>query len=114
MTEEKILITTQDHPVGYTITATHGLVRGNTVRSRNLGSNFLSGLKTMVGGEITGLTKLITESRDEAVDRLIDHAKEQGANAIVGMRFITTEVGASCSEILAYGTAVTISKNTES
>jgi uncharacterized protein YbjQ (UPF0145 family) len=105
------LITTQDQPIGYTIQETLGLVRGNTVRSRNAGSNFLSGLKSMVGGEITGFTKLITQSREEAINRLVEHAKERGANAVVGMRFITTEVGTTCSEILAYGTAVKLDKN---
>jgi uncharacterized protein YbjQ (UPF0145 family) len=111
---DDFIITTQDQPAGYTISDTLGLVRGNTVRSRNIGSNFLSGLKSIVGGEISGFTKLITESREEAIRRLVEHAKERGANAVVGMRFITTEVGQTCSEILAYGTAVKMEKKTSS
>ncbi len=107
---DDFIITTQDQPAEYTITETLGLVRGNTVRSRNIGSNFLSGLKSIVGGEISGFTKLITESREEAISRLVEPAKQRGANAVVGMLFITTEVGQTCSEILAYGTAVKMEK----
>ena len=112
MRMDDFILTTQDHPAEYNITETLGLVRGNTVRSRNIGSNFLSGLKSMVGGEVSGFTKLITKSREEAIHRLVEHAKERGANAVVGMRFVTTEVGQTCSEILAYGTAVKIEKKT--
>ena len=110
MQTDDFIITTQDQPAEYTITETLGLVRGNTVRSRNVGSNLLSGFKSLVGGEISGYTKLITQSREEAIQRLIEHAKERGANAVVGMRFITTEVAQTCSEILAYGTAVKMKK----
>jgi uncharacterized protein YbjQ (UPF0145 family) len=110
MNENDILITTQDNPAEYTITKTLGLVRGTTVRSRNIGSNLLSGLKSMVGGELRGLTKLISESREHAINRMKEHAVSLGANAVVGTRFITTEVNQMSSEILAYGTAVVIEK----
>jgi uncharacterized protein YbjQ (UPF0145 family) len=111
MSNDEILLSTQDHPVGYTITETLGLVRGNTVRSRNIGRNFLAGLKTIVGGEITQWTKAVEESRDQALARLVEHAKAQGANAVVGLRFITSEVGQAASEILVYGTGVKVTKS---
>ena len=112
MTDSNILLSTQGQLSDYKITKTLGLVRGNTVRSRNVGRNFLANLKTVLGGEVREWTKAVEESRDQAIERLIEHAQEMGADAVVGLRFITTEVGAngSASEILAYGTAVKTAK----
>jgi uncharacterized protein YbjQ (UPF0145 family) len=103
-----MLISTQDQFVDHTITKTFGLVRGNTVRSRNIARNIIGNLRTLVGGEIHEFTKVIAESREQALDRMIEEAKQLGANAIVGVRFVSSEVDERCSEILAYGTAVLI------
>lgn len=105
-----IIITTQDQFSDHVIEKTLGLVRGNTVRSRNIGRNLLGGLRTIVGGEIPEFTKAIAESREQALDRMIQHANEMGADAIVSVRFITAEVGQICSEVMVYGTAVKLKK----
>lgn len=102
----KMSITTQDNFSEFTIEKTLGLVRGNTVRSRNVARNFLAGFRTVFGGEIPEYTKAVAESREQALDRMIDHATEMGADGIVAIRFITTEVGETCSEVMVYGTAV--------
>jgi len=102
----EIIISTQDQIENYQITQTHGLVRGNTVRSRNAARNFIGSLRTIVGGEIPEFTKVLAESREQALDRLREHVKEVGGNAVVAVRIDTAEVGQNCSEILAYGTAV--------
>jgi uncharacterized protein YbjQ (UPF0145 family) len=85
---------------------TFGLVRGNTVRARNIGRDLLAVLKNMVGGEIEEYSKLMGESRDQALDRMSANAKELGANAVVDMRFMTSFIMGAASEILAYGNAV--------
>ena len=83
-----------------------GLVRGNTIRARHVGKDVVAGLRNIVGGEITEYTKLMGESREQAVDRMIAQAQALGADAIIGVRFTTSMVMAQASEILAYGTAV--------
>lgn len=88
------------------IVETLGAVRGNTIRARHMGHDFVAGLQQIVGGEIKGYTKMISESRDEATRRMVENAKEMGADAIVGVRYTSSDVMASASEILAYGTAV--------
>jgi uncharacterized protein YbjQ (UPF0145 family) len=103
---QKIIMTTQDQLVDHQIEKTLGLVRGNTVRSRNVVSNFIAALRTIIGGEISELTQAVNESRDEALKRLEEHAIELGADAVVGVRFVSSELGQSCSEIMAFGTAV--------
>ncbi len=85
-----------------------GLVRGNTIRARHFGKDMLAGLRNLVGGEIAEYTKLLGESREQAIDRMIEEAKKLGANAIVGVRFSTSEVMTHAAEILAYGTAVVV------
>ena len=86
----------------------HGLARGNTVRARNIGRDIFAGLKNIVGGEISEYTKLQADSREQALKRLEEDAIRIGANAVVNLRFTTTMVMQGCSEMLAYGTAVTI------
>jgi uncharacterized protein YbjQ (UPF0145 family) len=103
---KEILLTTQDNLAEYKIIKTLGLVRGNTVRSRNVANNMLAGIRTIFGGELPELTKAVAESREQALDRLKAHALELGADAVVCIRLITTEVGNTSSEVLAYGTAV--------
>lgn len=101
-----IIVSTQDFLCDKKITKTLGLVRGNTVRSRNVANNFIAGFRTIFGGEIPEYVKLVAESREQALDRMIHEAAGLGADAVVAVRFITSEVGSNCSEILAYGTAV--------
>jgi uncharacterized protein YbjQ (UPF0145 family) len=102
-----ILSTTFSVP-GHTATANHGLVRGNTIRARHLGRDITAGLRAIVGGEITDYTKMLAEAREQALDRMIEEARSVGANAVIGVRFTTSSVMQSASEILAYGTAVTV------
>ena len=83
-----------------------GLVRGSTVRARNFGRDFFAGLKNIIGGEITEYTKLLADSREQAIKRMTDDAARLGADAIINVRFTTSAVMQGSSEILAYGTAV--------
>ncbi|MBM4176166.1 MAG: YbjQ family protein [Ignavibacteria bacterium] len=95
---------------GHKIVKSFGIVRGNTVRARHLGKDILAGLKGMVGGEIEEYTKLMAESRDQSIDRMISNAEELGANAIVDTRFTTSMIMSLAAEILVFGTAVLIEK----
>ena len=101
-----MIITTINDVPGHEVVETLGLVRGTTVRARHLGRDIGAALKNLVGGELTEYTKLIAESREQAVDRMIREAEARGANAIVGMRFATSEVVIAAAEVVAYGTAV--------
>ena len=103
-----MLLTTTHDVAGKRIVRTIGLVRGNTIRARHLGRDFMAGLKNMIGGEITEYTKMIAESREEAMDRMIAQARENGANAVIGVRFATSEMMEHAAELLAYGTAVVV------
>ncbi|MFQ5760698.1 MAG: YbjQ family protein [Acidiferrobacterales bacterium] len=103
-----VLMTTQDELADYEITKTLGLVRGNTIRARHIGKDILAGLRTLVGGEITEYTKMLAESREQAIDRMVAEAERLGADAIVCMRFTTSPVMQGSAELLAYGTAVEI------
>src|SRR5436190_12911824 len=100
-----LIATTNDVP-GYTIEEVFGEVFGLTVRSRNLGSQIGAGFKSMLGGELKGMTKALTDSRQQVIDRMVEEAEAKGANAIVAMRFDTSEMGGNWTEICAYGTAV--------
>ena len=91
---------------GYEIEEVLGEVFGLTVRSRNLGSQIGAGLKSLVGGELRGMTKMLSEGREHAQQRLVDEAEAKGANAILAFRFDTSELGSTWTEICAYGTAV--------
>ncbi len=103
------MVTTDSMP-GMRIVAVRGLVRGNTIRARHVGNDILAGFKTLVGGEITEYTKMMGESREQALDRLRAEAVERGANAVVGLRITTSTVMAGAAEILAYGTAVVVER----
>lgn len=100
-----IVVTTDEIP-GRRITAVIGLVRGNTIRARHLGRDIAAVFKNMVGGEIDDYTKMMAESREQALDRLVAEATEKGADAIVGIRFTTTSMMQGAAELLVYGTAV--------
>ena len=103
-----MIITTTDEIPGKRIVKVFGLVRGNTIRARHAGKDILAALKNLVGGEIAEYTKLMAESREQAIDRMIDEAKRMGANAITGLRFTTSEIMGAAAELLAYGTAVLV------
>lgn len=105
---ENILVTTTHSVAGKKITRTLGLVKGNTIRARHVGHDILAGLKNIVGGEISDYTKMIAECREEALDRMVSQAVANGANAVVGVRFATSEMMEHAAELLAYGTAVVI------
>lgn len=100
-----IILTTEEIP-GRKITEVLGVVRGNTVRTRNLGVDIGAGLKNLVGGEVKNYTQMMSQSRDEAFNRMVNNAVEMGADAIIGMRFMTAMIMNGASEMLAYGTAV--------
>jgi uncharacterized protein YbjQ (UPF0145 family) len=103
-----MLIATTDAVPGKRIVKTLGLVRGNTVRARHIGSSLLAALRTIVGGEAHGYTKLLQDARDESIARMTSEAHALGANAIVGTRFVTAEIMSGTAELLAYGTAVVV------
>ena len=101
-----MIIATSSNIVGKEITKTFGVVRGNTVRARHIGKDIVAGLKTIMGGEIQEYTKLMAESREQSVDRMVEEAKALGANAILDTRFATSYIMSNVAEILVYGTAV--------
>jgi uncharacterized protein YbjQ (UPF0145 family) len=103
-----MIITTSDQVAEKTIARTIGLIRGNTIRARHVGQDFMAGLKKIVGGEISAYTEMMSEAREEAIQRIVADAKSQGANAIVGMRLATSMIMQNASEVLAYGTAVVL------
>jgi uncharacterized protein YbjQ (UPF0145 family) len=104
-----LIATTNDVP-GYTIEEVFGEVFGLTVRSRNIGSQLGAGLKSILGGELKGMTKALADSRQQVIERMVQEAEAKGANAVVAMRFDTSEMGSNWTEICAYGTAVRIRK----
>ena len=103
-----MLLTTIESIPGKRVVKVVGLVKGNTVRCRDIGHDILAGLKNMVGGEVSDYTKMIAESREEALDRMSAQAAANGANAVVCVRFATSEIMQHASELLAYGTAVVV------
>ncbi|MBW2623390.1 MAG: YbjQ family protein [Deltaproteobacteria bacterium] len=103
-----MIITTTDAIPGKKIQQTLGLVRGNTIRARHVGKDIVAGLRAVVGGEITEYTKLMAESREQAVDRMVDEARRLGANAIVATRFTTSVIMGGAAELLSFGTAVVV------
>ena len=105
-----MIITTMNDLPGYEIQEVMGEVFGLTVRARNVASQFGAGLKSLVGGELKGMTKMLAEGRQHATDRLIEEAEGKGADAIIAFRFDTSELGTTWTEICAYGTAVRIKK----
>ncbi|GHE27154.1 UPF0145 protein [Streptomyces vinaceus] len=102
-----LVVTTNDVP-GYRVERVIGEVFGLTVRSRHLGSQIGAGLKSMIGGELKGLTKTLVETRNQAMERLIEASKARGGNAVLMMRFDVTEAADVGTEVCAYGTAVVI------
>ena len=101
-----MIVTTMNDIPGYEIDEVYGEVMGLTVRSRNVGSQMGASLKSMLGGELKGMTKALVASRQEVMERMVAEAEAKGANAIIAMRFDTSEMGGIWTEICAYGTAV--------
>ncbi len=101
-----MLFVTTETIVGKEIIESLGTVRGSTVRARNIGSDFFAGLKNIVGGEISEYTKLLADAREQALQRMLDDAKKMRADAVVNVRFTTSQVMQGAAEIMAYGTAV--------
>src|SRR6478609_703324 len=105
-----MLITTMNDIPGYEVDEVFGEVFGLTVRSRNIGSQIGAGLKSILGGELKGMTKALVDSRQQVIERMVEEAEAKGGNAIVAMRFDTSEMGSNWTEICAYGTAVRVRK----
>ena len=103
-----MILTTTDQIVGKKVIETLGMVKGNTIRARAIGKDILAGFKQLIGGEIEEYTKLMGEAREQALDRMTAEAEALGANAVIEVRFSTSEVMNAAAEILAYGTAVVI------
>ena len=104
-------IVTTDTIAGYTITESLGSVIGNTIRARHLGKDISAGLRSLVGGEITEYTGMMAESREQALQRMLDRAKELNADAVIGIRFQTSMIMQGSAELLVYGTAVQLVQN---
>ena len=101
-----MIAVTSDLIPGKRIVKTFGLVRGNTIRARHVGRDIMAGLRNLVGGEIMEYTKLMAESREQAIDRMNQEVERMGANAVVGLRFTTSVIMGGAAELLSYGTAV--------
>lgn len=101
-----MMITTTNSIDGKTITQVLGYVDGSSTRARNIGSDIGAGLKSLIGGEVATYTKLLEDTRKQAIERMAQKAKEQGADAVIGVRITTSAIAQGISEILAYGTAV--------
>lgn len=101
-----MIVTSTDEIPGKKIVELLGVVRGNTVRAKNVGRDIAAGLKNLIGGEVKSYTSLLTQARDEAYNRMVNEAIGLGADAVVNVRFMTSAVSQGAAEILAYGTAV--------
>ena len=105
-----MIIVTSENIAGHTICRTLGLVRGNTIRARHVGKDIMAAFRNLVGGEVSEYTKMMAESREQALDRMLAEARSLGANAVVTVRFTTSVVMQGASELLATGTAVVVEK----
>ncbi|MDG6898562.1 MAG: heavy metal-binding domain-containing protein [Nitrososphaerota archaeon] len=114
MSSSRIPLLTSNYVPGYKVVKALGLTYGITVRSRGIGGNLMAGLRSLKGGEINEYTEMAQQARQQALDRLADHAASMGANAVVSVMFDSTEIGTTMDEIIAFGTAVVVSPATES
>lgn len=105
-----MIITTTENIPGYKITEVLGIVMGNIVKSKHIGRDIAAAFKTLAGGEIKGYTEMLTEARNNAIERMINEAEKLGADAIVSVRFASSTVMSGAAEMLAYGTAIKIQK----
>ena len=104
-----MIVVTTETIAGYQIKEVKGIVQGNTVRAKHAGRDIAAGFKNLVGGELKGYTELLTESRREALERMLAQAQQLGANAVVNVRFATSSISQGAAELFAYGTAVRVS-----
>ena len=105
---KEIIVTTSPQITGKKVVRTLGLVRGNTIRARHIGKDIMAGLRSLVGGEVDEYGKLLAESREQALDRMLLQAEELGANAVIGLQFQTSVVMEGAAEMMAFGTAVVV------
>lgn len=103
-----MILTNIETVPGKDILEHYGIVQGSTIRAKHIGRDMMAGFKNMLGGELKGYTELLTESRKEAVERMVQQAEQMGANAIINIRFSTSSVAQGAAEILVYGTAVKV------
>ncbi len=108
MERRDVIIATTESIPGYRVKRVIGLVSGSVVRARHIGRDILATLRNIAGGEIKEYTELLAQARNEALKRMVEKAREVGANAVIGVRFATTAVASGAAEILAYGTAVVV------
>ena len=108
---QSVLVTTTERPAGYDVKQALGQVFGVVVRSRGLGGNIMANLRALGGGEIIEYTRLVEDTRRHAVDRMIENARAMGANAVVMMRFDSSELGQAMTEVVAYGTAAIVERS---
>ena len=106
--ETKMNVVTTPNVPGKTVVRTLGLVRGNTIRARHVGKDIMAAMRNLVGGEVTEYAKLLAESREQALDRMVEQAEALDANAVIGLQFQTSVVMGSAAEMMAYGTAVVV------
>jgi uncharacterized protein YbjQ (UPF0145 family) len=107
---EAVLVATTERPQGYEVVHTLGQVFGVVVRSRGLGANIVAAVRTLGGGEIMEFTRLVEDTRRHAMDRMVENARARGANAVLMMRFDSSELGKSMAEVVAYGTAAVVER----
>jgi len=103
-----LVVSNTENVPGRTITRFYGVVSGSTVRTKHIGRDLMAGLKNIFGGELRGYTELLRESRDDALERMLEEARSLGANAVVNVRFSTSSVAQGAAELFAYGTAVKV------
>jgi uncharacterized protein YbjQ (UPF0145 family) len=103
-----MIVVTSETIAGKRVVRTLGLVRGNTIRARHVGKDIIAVFRNLVGGEVAEYTKMLAESREQALDRMLEEARDVGANAVISVRFMTSEVMQGAAELLAYGTAVIV------
>ena len=108
MAEDEMLVVTSPTVSGKRIVRTLGLVSGNTIRARHIGKDIMAGLRNLVGGEVTEYAKLLSESREQALDRMTAKAEKLGANAVISLQFQTSVIMGGAAEMMAYGTAVVV------
>lgn len=100
-----VVVTTESVP-GYRVTESLGVVRGNTIRAKHIGKDFMAALRNIVGGEVKEYTEMLVEARNESMNRMVAQAEKLGADAVINVRFVTSQVMSGAAELLCYGTAV--------
>ena len=106
-----MIIVNTDHVPGHRVTEAFGIVRGSTIRAKHVGKDIMAALRTLVGGEVKEYTEMLIEARNESTRRMAEQAERLGADAIINVRFVTSQVIAGAAELLAYGTAVKLEEN---